>query len=185
VPRLVAGDERGRTQGGNNNAYCHDSELTWLDWSDAGGWPELVPLVSTLLRLRREHPVLRQRHFFAGRSAEPGGRKDLAWFAASGAEMSDGDWFDPARTTLGMFFAGDAIRARGDRGERIVDASYLIWLHAGHEPVDVRLPAAEWAGGFELVLSTAAAPPAPPGDWAPGEALTVPSRSLLVLLAKS
>jgi len=190
VPMLVAGDERGRTQRGNNNAYCHDNELTWVDWSLADGWPELVPLVASLLRLRREHPVLRQRHFFAGRSAEAGGRKDLAWFAPGGTEMTDADWFDPTRTTLGMFLAGDAIRARGDRGERIVDQSYLIWLHAGGEPVDVRLPAAEWAGGYQVELSTVSAvdtasPQLAPGEpFAPGEALALPSRSLVVLLAQ-
>jgi glycogen operon protein len=180
VPMLVAGDERGRTQRGNNNAYCQDNEISWLDWSSDGGWPELLPLVRALLALRREHPVLRQRHFFEGRSAEPGGRKDLAWFAPTGAEMTDADWFDAGRATLGMFFAGDAIRALGPRGERVVDTSYLIWLHAGDEPVDVTLPGDQWAARYEPVLGTA--PPSARAH-APGERLTLGARSLVVLAA--
>jgi glycogen operon protein len=181
VPMLVAGDERGRTQQGNNNAYCQDNEVSWLDWSGEAGWPELLPLVRALLALRREHPVLRQRHFFAGVSAEPDGRKDLAWLAPTGAEMTDADWFDPGRATLGMFFAGDAIRARGPHGERVVDTSYLIWLHAGDQPTEVTLPDEQWAAGYQLVLGTDRAFAQTP---APGQPLAMGARSLVVLTAQ-
>ena len=140
VPMLVAGDERGRTQGGNNNAYCQDNETSWLSWSDDEHWGALHTLTRRLVHLRREHPVLRQRHFFAGRPVVEGGRKDLSWIHPDGREMTGADWYDAGLRTLGMFLAGDAIRARDEHGEVIKDDSFLVWLHAGDADVTVTLP---------------------------------------------
>jgi glycogen operon protein len=162
VPMLLAGDELGRTQAGNNNAYCQDNDTTWLDWASAPDHAELEALVRQLLRLRREHPVFRQRHFFAGRPAVPGGRKDLAWFAPDGQEMTDHRWWDLHLRTLGVFLAGDGIRSRHRDGTRIVDDSYLWWLHAGPRPQQVHLPGGvQWSAGYEVVLDTGLLVPHP------------------------
>ncbi len=149
VPMLVAGDEMGRTQGGNNNAYSQDNETSWVDWSVRVPYGDVLELVRTLLRLRREEPVFRQRHFFEGRPAVEGGHKDIAWFREDGTELTDAEWFDQGRRTLGMFLSGDAIRGRSAHGEPIVGGSYLLWLHAGEDAVDVTLPDGAWAKSYE------------------------------------
>ncbi|AYY12371.1 glycogen debranching enzyme GlgX [Actinobacteria bacterium YIM 96077] len=155
VPMITAGDEMGRTQYGNNNAYCLDNETTWVDWSLRDEFAEQHELVQHLLELRRTHPVFRQRRFFEGRPIYPGGRKDIAWFTPGGTEMTSDDWYDDARVTLGMFLSGDGIRTRGRYGERIIDDSFLLWLHAGARPVDVCLPGAPWAARYSVELDTA------------------------------
>ncbi len=141
VPMITAGDERGRTQAGNNNAFCQDNELSWFPWEDLDpDWQHLDRLTRTLLHLRNEHPVLRQRHFFAGTLIGEDRRKDITWLQANGEEMTEEAWLDPTGTTLGVFLAGDALRAVNPVGERRHDTSYLIWMHAGAELVDVTLP---------------------------------------------
>jgi glycogen operon protein len=155
VPMLTGGDELGRTQHGNNNAYCQDNEISWLDWAPDHEWAELTPLVQQLLALRRTHPVFRQRHFFVGQPAVPGGRKDVAWFSPSGREMDHGEWWDPHRQTLGLFLAGDAIRSRHRDGTRVTDDSFLLWLHAGADDRAAVLPEGEhWAQEYEVLLDT-------------------------------
>ena len=156
VPMLTGGDEMGRTQRGNNNAYCQDNDISWVDWDEATRWAELTDLVRRLLRIRAGHPVFRQRHFFAGRPAVPGGRKDIAWFAEGGAELSEEQWWDPHRRTLGLFLAGDAIRSRHPDGSRISDDSFLLWLHAADTPCEVTLPDHDvWASSYTVLVDTA------------------------------
>jgi glycogen debranching enzyme GlgX len=152
VPMLTAGDERGRTQGGTNNAYCHDDATSWVDWQPDATWGFLLPLVRDLLRLRADHPVLRQRYFFEGRPLAEGGRKDISWLQPDGTEMTLDAWQDTGRRTLGVFLAGDALRARTVDGRSMTDCSYLLWFHAGDEPVTVTLPAE--IGGYRAVLRT-------------------------------
>ncbi|WP_414719920.1 glycogen debranching protein GlgX, partial [Streptomyces sp.] len=145
VPMLVAGDEMGRTQGGNNNAYCQDNEVSWLDWSllEEPRWRELTELTSRLLHLRHRHPVLRRRAFFAGTPQAPDGLRDLAWFTAQGTEMTEGDWYAPA-ATLGLYLSGRDIPGRDARGGQITDDSFLAVLHADHRPCDFLLPGPPW-----------------------------------------
>jgi glycogen debranching enzyme GlgX len=189
VPMLVAGDERGRTQCGNNNPYCQDNEVSWLDWADDPDWAPLHDLTRRLVHLRREHPVLRQRHFFAGRPAFEGGRKDLSWIHPEGREMTDADWYDPGLRTLGLFLAGDAIRTRGERGQTIQDDSFLLWLHSGAEPVTVLLPGlsaayTEVLRTDRLALADEQARPGAGGEPAehePGRRLLLAARSVLLL----
>jgi glycogen operon protein len=158
VPMLTAGDEMGRTQRGNNNAYCQDNGMSWVDWDEAASWTDLTDLVRRLLRIRAQHPVFRQRHFFAGRPAVPGGRKDIAWFAEGGAELTEEQWWDPRRRTLGLFLAGDAIRSRHPDGSRISDDSFLLWLHAAETATEVTLPDhGVWARSYTLLVDTALA----------------------------
>ncbi|GAA1520977.1 glycogen debranching protein GlgX [Nocardioides humi] len=157
VPMLTAGDERGRTQRGNNNAYCQDNEISWVDWradGEPGAWLDVYEVTRAALRLRREHHALRQRHWFEGRPAIVGGPKDLAWLHPSGREMTDDDWYDPALRTIGMFVSGKPLREPGPRGEQQIDASFLIWFHAGADPIDVHLPDNDWVRSGTVVLST-------------------------------
>jgi glycogen operon protein len=155
VPMLRMGDEVGQTQQGNNNAYCQDNDLSWMTWSPDSPLGEHVDLVSRLVRLRRTHPVFRQRAFFQGRPVSGNGVKDLAWFTPEGVEMSDEDWFAPTAQTLGMYLSGDGIRTRGPRGERIRDDSFLLLLHAGGDDATFRLPGPPWAEGYVVVVHTA------------------------------
>nr|WP_216853193.1 glycogen debranching protein GlgX [Phytoactinopolyspora halotolerans] len=190
VPMMTAGDEMGRTQFGNNNAYCQDNETTWVDWSLRDEFADVHGLVQRLLALRAEHPVFRQRRFFEGRPIEPGGRKDVGWFAPTGEEMDDADWHDENRCTLGMFLSGDGIRSRGEHGERIIDDSFLLWLHSGAEDIDVVLPGLPWASRYDVVVDTTddgsghdATTTAGTTTYPAGATVTLRSRSCLLLRA--
>ncbi|MFB6440264.1 glycogen debranching protein GlgX [Streptomyces sp. NPDC056411] len=186
VPMLVAGDEMGRTQHGNNNAYCQDNATSWVDWSllAAPHWRRLADLAARLIALRRAHPVLRRRAFFSGRPQGRGGLRDLAWFTADGTEMTEGDWYAPG-ATLAMYLSGNDISQRDARGVRIVDDSFLVVLHAGPRPRPLTLPGPPWAQSYELLLDTGredlpeAAPPVHPA----GGTLTLQGRSVLLFRA--
>ncbi|MCW2768290.1 MAG: glgX 2 [Nocardioides sp.] len=154
VPMLSAGDERGRTQGGNNNAYSQDNETSWIDWSPEDAWLDVYEITKTALRLRREHPALRQRHWFEGRPTMRGGPKDLAWLHPSGREMTGDDWHDTTLLTLGMFVSGSPLRSPGPRGEQQVDASFMLWFNSGAKPQRIQLPENDWVQQGEVVLST-------------------------------
>ncbi|HEX4191402.1 MAG TPA: glycogen debranching protein GlgX [Marmoricola sp.] len=154
VPMITAGDERGRTQGGNNNPYAQDNETSWVDWRPDDAWLGMWDMTRTALKIRREHPALRQRHWFEGRPAIPGGPKDLAWIHPTGREMTGDDWHDSELRVIGMFVSGDPLRSPGPRGEQQRDASFLLWLNGGEEPCEVVLPANEWVQTGTVVLST-------------------------------
>ncbi|MCL2543107.1 MAG: glycogen debranching protein GlgX [Nocardioidaceae bacterium] len=180
VPMLVAGDERGRTQGGNNNAYCQDNEISWVDWRGDDAWLDVYEVAKAALRLRREHPVLRQRHWFEGRPTIVGGAKDLAWLHPTGREMTEADWHDEGLQTIGMFVSGKPLRDPGPHGEQQMDSSFLVWLHAGVDEVGLYLPDNDWVHTGTVVLSTdpdlAVGTPA-----TAGESLTLGPRSVVVL----
>jgi isoamylase len=181
VPMLTAGDELGRSQQGNNNAYCQDNEISWIDWKDVD--EDLFAFVSRVLDLRRSSPVLRQEAFFEGLEIPgSGGTRDLAWFAPGGGQLTTTDWFDPGLQTLGMYLDGRGIRHRDEHGRPVVDDSYLVQLHAGPEPVTVQLPGPPWADGYELVVSTEYPKGKPPETTivAPGT-VDMPPRSVWLL----
>jgi glycogen debranching enzyme GlgX len=179
-PMLTAGDERGRTQRGNNNAYCQDNEVSWVDWRADDAWLDLYEVVKTALRLRREHPALRQRHHFFGTPTIEGGPKDLAWLHPDGREMRESDWYDDRLQVIGMFVSGDPLRSPGRRGEQQHDASFVIWFHAGAGPVEVTLPDNAWVKRGEVVLATD--PDLPVGTAVTaGQQLTLAARSVVVL----
>ncbi|HVF20004.1 MAG TPA: glycogen debranching protein GlgX [Mycobacteriales bacterium] len=158
VPMLVAGDELGRTQRGNNNAYCQDSDVSWVDWDLDDAEQALLDFTRALLSLRRSRPVFRPRAFFLGRpdlaeGAPDAGAKDIGWLTEAGVELDHAAWESPRRT-LGMFLDGDQIHARGPRGERVVDDSFLLCLHAADDPVDFVLPGPPWATSYDVVVSS-------------------------------
>ena len=147
----TAGDERGRTQGGNNNAYVQDNETSWMDWRPDDAWLDIYDVAKTALRLRREHPALRQRHFLEGRPTVEGGPKDLAWVHPEGREMTEADWYDERLHTFGMFVSGDPLRAPGPKGEQLHDSSFLLWFHAHADSGKAKLPANEWVRSGEVI----------------------------------
>jgi glycogen operon protein len=180
VPMLTMGDELRRTQRGNNNAYCQDNEVSWVDWQVTPDKQEAYDLVRQLLLLRRAHPVFRQKAFFSGRDAGADGVKDLAWFGADGRELTDDAWFNTSQHTLGMYLDGRGIKTRGPRGEEVVDDSFLLVLHMGADDVDVTLPPSPWAEGYDVVVDTAGELW---GTHSPGKHLRMTGRSVLVLRA--
>ncbi|WP_329462920.1 glycogen debranching protein GlgX [Streptomyces sp. NBC_01431] len=184
VPMLVAGDEMGRTQGGNNNAYCQDGEVSWVDWSllEKPGPRGLLELATRLVELRHRHPVLRRRAFFSGRPQAADGLRDLAWFTARGKEMTEQDWYAPA-STLGLYLSGRDIPGRDARGAPVTDDSFLILLHSADRPASCVLPGPPWAGAYEVVVDTSEEEQgAPPGrTHRGGETVTLPARAMLVL----
>jgi glycogen operon protein len=154
VPMMVAGDEFGRTQFGNNNAWCQDNEISWLGWEWSEAQRELLEFTREVSRVFHRHPVLRRRKFFHGRKIRGAEIKDISWFRPDGKEMAEGDWRNPQARTLGVRLAGDAIAEVDERGNHIVDDTLLLLLNAHHEPVPFRLPAHRRGVRFELLLDT-------------------------------
>jgi glycogen operon protein len=160
VPMIVAGDEFGRTQGGNNNPFCLDDPRTWLDWDLRPWQQDLLATTAHLLRLRREHPVLRQDRFFAGRPVHADGTKDMAWFDVDGSEMDHERWHDAGLRTLQMYLHAVV---PGDDG-RHTDESLLVVIQAAANPADIRLPGRPWAGAYQLLWDSARERPTVTGD---------------------
>jgi isoamylase len=140
VPMLVAGDEMGRTQRGNNNAYCQDNEISWINWDLGPAQQDLLTFVERLIRMRRRHPVFHRRSFFQGRRVGAGDVKDVTWFNVDGAEMTPEQWRDPASRRLGMFVAGEGLNEYDDQGRVIRDCNFLLLFNAAHEPASFVLP---------------------------------------------
>jgi isoamylase len=154
VPMILAGDELGHTQEGNNNAYAQDNPISWLDW--AGADQEMIEFVRRLSRLRRQHPVFRRRRWFQGRSVVRERCDDIAWFTPAGQLMTDDDWRVSFARSIGVFLNGDAIPSPGPRGERITDDSFLALFNAYDGDLDFTLPSADYGRMWARVIDTAA-----------------------------
>jgi glycogen operon protein len=141
VPMLVAGDELGRTQRGNNNAYCHDSELSWIDWENAN--LALLEFVRKLISLRNRHPLFRRRTYFRGREVREARMKDISWLSADGAEMSDEDWARSSARSLGVLISGRGLSERDELGRPVEDDDVLLLVNAHDDSVAFTLPGAE------------------------------------------
>jgi isoamylase len=179
VPMLGHGDEIGRTQHGNNNAYCQDNALAWVDWSDRDD--SLLAFTKAAIALRRRHAVFRQSSFFTGTVMHDTGTPDLAWFAGGGVEMTPTDWPNLRTRTIGMYLSGADIRDVGPHGEPIVDDSFLVIMHAGLEPSTFILPGAPWATSYEVVLDNT--DPTNGATLVAGSTLDVPAVAFMVLRA--
>ncbi|MGH3796613.1 MAG: glycogen debranching protein GlgX [Pseudonocardiaceae bacterium] len=182
TPMLLYGDEMGRTQQGNNNVYCQDNELSWMDWDNVDD--DLVRFTAGVTALRRNHPVFRRRRFFAGKPIRRGGElRDIAWFTPAGEEMTEQDWEEHFGRCLTVFLNGEAILDFDPRGQRVTDSSFLLCFNAHHEDIDVQLPGNGYGQEWTVVLDTATGkPPGTPGATAAGEdRITVLARALVVL----
>jgi isoamylase len=154
VPMLCGGDEIGRTQKGNNNAYCQDNEISWFDWNLDHAQSNLLAFVRHLIAFRKKHPVLRRRRFFQGRHIRGSEVKDLSWFRPDGKEMTDEDWDAGYAKSLALRLAGDAIAERDQKGRPIIDDTLLILLNAHHTPLAFTLPAHRRGIRWHSILDT-------------------------------
>src|SRR5579872_2413124 len=150
VPMICGGDEIGRTQQGNNNAYCQDNEISWFDWEHVDA--DLRAFAGRLVQFRRDHPVFRRRRWFVGRKLR--GTADIAWFKPDGDEMTDQDWNSGFARTLGVFLNGKAIADPDSRGEPVLDDSFYIIFNAHTEAMEFRLPGAPWGACWTKVIDT-------------------------------
>ncbi|MCP9438443.1 MAG: glycogen debranching protein GlgX [Nitrospira sp.] len=183
VPMLCGGDEIGRTQQGNNNAYCQDNEISWYDWKLDAAKRELLSFVRNLIVFRKRHPVLRRRRFFQGRRLRGSEVKDLSWFRPDGKEMTDDDWNAGYVKSLALRLAGDAISETDDKGRPIIDDTLLILLNAHHEPLTFTLPAHKRGVRWRPVFDTSAKPNAKNLNpvFKGGERYDLQGRSIAVL----
>jgi glycogen debranching enzyme GlgX/malto-oligosyltrehalose synthase len=180
VPMLLGGDELGRTQDGNNNAYCQDNELSWINWSHID--ESLLTFTRRLVALRMQHPVFHRPGWFLGRPIHGAAATDIAWFKPDGEEMSDDDWAAGFAKSLGVFLNGEAIPGTDAQGQPIVDASFYLLLNAHHEPLDFCLPRRPWSRRWVKVLDTAEPLSQTRGPfYEAGESVRVDARSILLL----
>ncbi|MFW5933921.1 MAG: glycogen debranching protein, partial [Actinomycetota bacterium] len=152
VPMLLAGDEFGRTQWGNNNAYCQDNELSWIDWEDVDH--ELHVFSRQLIRLRRDHPLFRRRRFFEGQPPRGERFVDIAWLTPDGQLMSDEHWNSASAKSLQIFLNGDGLASHDDRGELVTDDSFLLLLNAHSQPLTFKCPSEGPAANWLVVFDT-------------------------------
>ena len=152
VPMLLSGDEIGRTQKGNNNAYCQDNDISWTDWNNVD--QSLLGFTQQLIALRKEHPIFCRRRWFQGQPIKGRGLEDIAWFLPEGTEMTDEHWSHDFAKSLAVFFYGQGIHTPGPYGERIVDDSFYTIFNAHHEPINYKLPAAKYGKQWSEVINT-------------------------------
>jgi glycogen operon protein len=152
VPMICGGDEIGRTQRGNNNAYCQDNEISWFDWEHVDD--ELLAFASRMIHFRHDHPVFQRRRWFVGRPLTGADVSDIAWFKPDGTQMTEADWNIAFNRCLGLFLNGKAIPAPDSRGEPIVDDSFYILFNAHYEGLTFKLPTFPWGDRWVKVVNT-------------------------------
>jgi glycogen operon protein len=180
VPMICGGDELSHTQEGNNNCYCQDNELTWLNWNLDETQQAFLEFARDMSKIWKEQPVFQRRRFFQGRSIRGSDIKDISWFSPAGEEMSDKDWDAPFARSLGVRLAGDLIGDVTEHGDAIVGETLLLLLNAHHEPMPFALPATKPEHHWERLVDTAD----PTSDSKPlpgGAQYSLKERSLVVL----
>ncbi|RPD50573.1 glycogen debranching protein GlgX [Paracnuella aquatica] len=182
VPMLVAGDELSRTQGGNNNAYCQDNEVSWIDWQDAD--KDLLRFTQKLIQLRKEHPVFCRRRWFKGQPIKGIGLEDIAWFLPEGIEMGEDAWRSDFARSLAVYLNGRGLRSVGPRGEHIIDDSFYIIFNAYHDSLDYLLPSEIYGTRWIKILDTATAEVEDEEtEYLASSLVPVAGRSVVVLLS--
>lgn len=151
---ILAGDEIGRTQKGNNNAYCQDNEISWVDWTLDRDKKALLEFVKYLVHIRKTNPVLNRRKFFKGQIINGSSFKDITWFRTDGKEMTHDDWINPITMCIGLKLSGEAIEEVDDKGNRIYGDSLLIILNAYWNNLNFTLPKVRTKCIWELVVDT-------------------------------
>ncbi|WP_374166589.1 glycogen debranching protein GlgX [Arcticibacter sp. MXS-1] len=180
VPMLVAGDEISRTQGGNNNAYCQDNEISWLNWEEAD--KELLAFTQKLIHLRKKHPAFRRRRWFSGQPIKGIGLEDIAWFLPEGTEMPDESWNTSFAKSLGVFLNGRGIRSLGPKGELIQDDSFYVIFNGHYEPLHFVLPPSKYGHEWIKILDTSLGMIEEEGEaFKAGDSIHVDSRSVVLL----
>ena len=182
VPMLLGGDELGRTQEGNNNAWCQDTELSWFEWERSESRDGLLEFTRSLIAFRAAHPTFRRRAFFTGRAPAGSGLPDIWWFRPDGRKMTQRDWARGDAHTIGVFLNGNEIPTLSPHGEEVDDDSFLLLFNAHHEPIEFRLPVRRFGARWKLAFSTAE-PELEEGEFSftAREPVAVPARSVVVL----
>ncbi|HZC70969.1 MAG TPA: glycogen debranching protein GlgX [Jatrophihabitans sp.] len=179
VPMLCHGDETGRTQRGNNNGYCQDNELSWIDWAHVD--VDLLAFARRVTALRRDHPIFRRRRFFDGRPTRRGDRlPDIAWFTSDGRHMTEDDWESGFGRSIAVFLNGEGIPDLDNRGQRMTDDSFLLCFCAHDEAIDFVMPGEDYAAAWEVVIDTTSDDPDGKVIEA-GHSVSVGPRALVVL----
>jgi glycogen operon protein len=178
TPMLLGGDEFGRSQGGNNNAWCQDNEISWFDWEAVEGDGEVRAFTKQLIRLRAEHPVFRRRRFLHGTGAGDSGLPDVWWLRPDGRRMTKADWDDGGTRLLGMFLNGEEIVSPDEHGRRIVDDSFVLLFNAGHEAAELTMPPERFGRRWVYELRT---DDGAVDDVYPEQTVPLASRSLVLL----
>jgi glycogen operon protein len=182
VPMLAHGDEMGRTQLGDNNVYCQDSPLAWMDWTLAETNADLVAFTRNVIKLRTSHPVFRRRRFLEGRPIRDRGQtRDIAWLTPAGVQMTPEDWGSGFGRSLAVFLNGEGIQEPDQRGRRIVDDSFLLCFNAHDAELEFAVPGDDYGAEWMIVLDSATATGLVDATYAAGAKVTVAARSLLVL----
>ncbi|MDT0277830.1 glycogen debranching protein GlgX [Blastococcus goldschmidtiae] len=182
VPMLLHGDELGRSQGGNNNGYCQDSELTWIDWENVD--EGLLEFTKKVTKLRCDHPTFRRRRFFHGRPVRRGlgdPVPDIAWLTPAGEQMADEDWDAAYAKSMAVYLNGVGIRETDERGEYVKDDHFYLAFNASSEAIEYTLPSDDYSRVWTTVLDTAEMHEVEPVEVKPGETVTVQGRSIVVL----
>jgi glycogen operon protein len=177
VPMLLGGDEFGRSQGGSNNAWCQDNEISWFDWETADG--ELVEFTRRLIELRQAHPVFRRSKFLSGREVKGSGLPDVWWFRPDGRRMTQKDWQRDDAHTLGVFLNGEEIPEHTPSGHEVVDDSFLLLFNAYGEAITFTLPTRRFGARWQVEIATGA--DRPQGVVHARAQLTLEGRSLVLL----
>ncbi len=182
VPMLLGGDELGRTQRGNNNAFCQDNEISWFDWELDEGRRALLEFTRSLIAFRATHPTFRRRAFLTGGTPRGSGLPDVWWFRSDGRKMTQRDWGRGEAKTIGVFLNGEEIPTHSPRGEDVRDDSFMLLFNGHHEPITFSLPTRRFGLRWTVVLSTADGRLGDGGQTvAPREPIEVEARSIVVL----
>ncbi|MGB3681066.1 MAG: glycogen debranching enzyme GlgX, partial [Rubrobacteraceae bacterium] len=183
VPMIVYGDELGRTQNGNNNAYCQDNEISWIDWDLSPSDRTFLAFARRMIRLRREHPAFRRRRFFQGRKIKGAGVKDVTWLTPSGDEMSDEEWDNSYARSLALQMAGYSEHQYDSEGRPEIDDDFLMLFNAHHEEIPFKVPKGPEDTRWEVIVDTShAAGLRPDGFFKPGDEYLLQARSMAVLI---
>ena len=181
VPMIRAGDEMAHSQQGNNNAYCQDNEISWLDWSRLDEHEDLLNFVRRLIELRQQHPAFRRRHFFQDRSLKGAEAQDIRWLDPSGAEMSDEDWDQQFARCLGYLMSGGELRETDAYGNSLSDDTFLLLLNASNEKIAFELPDSEGGKDWRLLLDTSRPEAEEGAPHPPASDYPLAARSLVLL----
>jgi glycogen debranching enzyme GlgX len=182
VPMLVAGDEMGRTQDGNNNAYCQDNELSWISWQKADR--SLIDFTRNLIKLRREHRVFHRRNFFEGESLRPGGKKDVMWFLPNGQEMTEDEWKLHHSKCLALELTGTAIHEHNEKNELICDDNFIWLLNASSNGVEYQFSDSAKKYQWEIVFDTSREWPKKAETMDPGKRFVISPHSTVLFIQK-
>ena len=181
VPMLLAGDELGRSQRGNNNAYCQDNETSWLDWSQGDDARALLAFTERVAALRAAHPVFHRRDFFQGRPLHGSKVRDIVWLQPNGAEMTEQEWGHDHARALAVFLSGDGLNETDGRDRALRDDSFVVMFNADAHPVAFTLPAELGLGTGELLIDTASASAPAPSGLDPRQPYTLAGRALALV----